>query len=219
MLQVRIGPGKLNDVFADFADHHGFAIKTHRPYRPRTKGKVERQVDYVKDNFLAGRSFEGLDDLNAQGRHWLNSVANVRVHGTTGRVPQEQRIEEPLTPLSATPTYRLAQAVNRSVSREAMVHFQGSRYSVPPAFAGETVQVQTAGGLLVVRCGDLVVAEHPVALKARQSIVAREHLAELWWLTEAQTAVPTAAEGCRWHLRYAPQVDQVALTHFEEITA
>lgn len=35
MKQVRIGPGRLNETFADFANHHGFTIKTHRPYRPR----------------------------------------------------------------------------------------------------------------------------------------------------------------------------------------
>ena len=57
--------------------------RSHRPYRPLTKGKVERSVSYLRDSFLNGRTFDGLDDLNAQGRHWLGHVANVRVHGTT----------------------------------------------------------------------------------------------------------------------------------------
>ena len=42
MAQVRLPSGKLNPYFADFAAHYGFTVKTHRPYRPRTKGKVER---------------------------------------------------------------------------------------------------------------------------------------------------------------------------------
>jgi len=56
--------------FRDFADHHGFAPKAHRHYRPPTKGKVERVLSYVKDNFLASR-FGSLEDLNTQGRNWL----------------------------------------------------------------------------------------------------------------------------------------------------
>jgi transposase len=75
MKQVRLGPTHWNDAFLDFANHHGFTLKTHRPYRPRTKGKVERTVDYVKDNFLLGRCFATLDDLNAQGIAWLDTMS------------------------------------------------------------------------------------------------------------------------------------------------
>ena len=85
MRQVIVRPGLVNPRFRDFADHHGFEPKAHRPYRPRTKGKVERMVSYVKDNFLAGRSFDSLEALNTQGRNWLDTTArNVRIHATTG---------------------------------------------------------------------------------------------------------------------------------------
>lgn len=217
MKQVRLDRGRLNEAFCDFADHHGFAVKTHRPYRPRTKGKVERTVDYLKDNFLAGRTFESFEDLNAQAHHWLETVANAKVHATTGKVPRELLAQERLTPLTACPAYRLAQPVRRTVSREAMVHFQGSRYSVPPSFAGQAVCVQAGGGVLTVRLADTVIAEHRQALKAGQAIVAREHLAELWRLTAEQTAVPTAPSGERWHLLAAAEVERVPLKRFEEV--
>lgn len=87
MKQVRIEAGKLNPAFVDFAAHHGFAVKTCRVRRARTKGKVERMVDYVKDNFLLGREFADLDDLNSQATAWPDGVANVRVHATTGHRP------------------------------------------------------------------------------------------------------------------------------------
>ena len=64
MKQVRLSKEKLQPQFLDFANHYGFAVKTHLPYRPRTKGKVERSVDYGKDNFLNGRSFADFADLN-----------------------------------------------------------------------------------------------------------------------------------------------------------
>ncbi len=45
MKQVKLGPGRWNEAFLDFARHYGFTPKTHRAYRPRTKGKVERMVE------------------------------------------------------------------------------------------------------------------------------------------------------------------------------
>jgi transposase len=127
MKQVRLSPFQWNESFLDFAQHYGFTPKTHRPYRPRTKGKVERMVDYVKDSFLAGRTFHGLDDLNAQARRWLAETANVRLHATTGQRPADLKAQETLTPLGAVAVYRFLDPVRRTVSWESMVHFQGSR--------------------------------------------------------------------------------------------
>jgi transposase len=55
-----------NTRFADFAADIGFTPKVCRVRSPQTKGKVERLVRYVKENFLPGRRFEDLDDLNRQ---------------------------------------------------------------------------------------------------------------------------------------------------------
>ena len=79
MAQVRLPSGKLNLKMMDFLSHYGIAPKTHRPYRPRTKGKVERSVRYLKDNFIKGREFADFADLQARGRGWMDRTANSRV--------------------------------------------------------------------------------------------------------------------------------------------
>lgn len=76
-----------NAEFARFAAHWGFRIRACRPYRAQTKGKVERPVHYLRDNFVYGRPFLGDGDLAAQTVGWLDTVANVRVHGTTRELP------------------------------------------------------------------------------------------------------------------------------------
>ena len=76
--------------------HYGFQPKACRPYRARTKGKVERPYRYIREDFFLARSFRNLDDLNAQLRHWLDTVANPRVHATTQRVVNEAFAEEKL---------------------------------------------------------------------------------------------------------------------------
>lgn len=93
------GPGgdhRFNPTFLDFAGCVGFAPKLCRPYRAKTKGKVERALGYIKDRFLVGQTFTGFDDLNTQLRIWLETEANTRVHATTGEVPFARLTKENL---------------------------------------------------------------------------------------------------------------------------
>jgi len=75
-----------NKRFEDFASDMGFIPKVCRPKRPQTKGKVERLVDYVKDNFLPGRTFTDAEDLNRHAIAWCQK-ADSKMHGTTGEIP------------------------------------------------------------------------------------------------------------------------------------
>ena len=48
----------LNPKLHAFARQRGFQIKDCAPYRPRTKGKDERGVGYVRGDAVAGGVFE-----------------------------------------------------------------------------------------------------------------------------------------------------------------
>ncbi len=214
MMQVKLGPGQWNEGFLDFARHHGFTPKTHRVRRPRTKGKVERAVEYVRDSFLVGRSFADLDDLNTQVRIWLADTANTRVHATTHQRPVDLLPQEALTPLASVPAYQFLDPVRRTVSFESMVHFRGSRYSVPPDFAGKTVDVASVGGQILVRCDDLVIAEHHAAARPGQCIVAREHLEQLWRVTVRRIPAPRVSDTV---MSPPSEVTRMDLRQFEEV--
>jgi transposase len=103
---LRLEGGALvhNLEFLRFARHWGFTARACRPYRAQTKGKVERPVRYLRDNFVYGRSFLNDADLDQQRRYWLDGVANVRVHGTTHERPRdrfdrdERLLLQPLAP-------------------------------------------------------------------------------------------------------------------------
>ncbi len=93
------GPGKhrLQPGFRDFAHHHGFLPRLCRPYRAQTKGKVERFIHYLRHSFWVPLDSRlrplGLKvdatTANLEVRKWLRDTANMRVHGTTGRIPAE----------------------------------------------------------------------------------------------------------------------------------
>ncbi|MGH7630697.1 MAG: IS21 family transposase [Gemmatimonadales bacterium] len=112
-----------NPEFLRFAAHWGFRIRACRPYRAQTKGKVERPIRYVRQSFLYGRTFTGDADLNAQALHWLATVANARVHGTTHEVPR-QRFERDervvLMPLAPRPYRSLVLQPEAAPSRRLM---------------------------------------------------------------------------------------------------
>jgi transposase len=213
MKQVRIDRQNWNRQFLDFAHHHGFTPRTHQPYRARTKGKVERMVDYVKDNFLNGRSFGGWEDLNAQARHWLSETANVRIHGTTGRKPVELFAQEKLSPLAAAPVYRRGPTIERLVSREGYIHYEQSRYSVPPKHVGQRVIVEDLGQKIVVRTREMIVTEHPKASKPGQCVVAKEHVEALWKLSLLRPMPPTP----KWQMTFDSIVQAIPLSVYQEV--
>lgn len=68
--------------FSRFSRHCRFRIRSCRPYRARMKGKVDRPVRHIRDNFFHGREFLSDDNLNVRILPWLDGVANVRIHGT-----------------------------------------------------------------------------------------------------------------------------------------
>ena len=100
----------LNAEFLRFAAHWRFVPRSCRPYRARTKGKVERPIRYIRESFFYGREFANDDDLNEQAAGWLEATANVRRHATTGERPVDrfERDERALLqPLAIGPYRRL----------------------------------------------------------------------------------------------------------------
>ena len=92
-----------NPAFAAYATAAGFRIYACEGYDPEGKGKVEAGVKYVKGNALAGEVFDDWDHLEAHVRQWLDGVANVRQHGTTGEAPRvrfERDEQDQLVPIS-----------------------------------------------------------------------------------------------------------------------
>lgn len=96
------GAHKLHQPFYQFAKTMGFIPKLCKPYRPQTKGKVERMVRYVRDNFYRplstklAQSNEELDvaTANYEVQKWLETVANQRIHNTTKQTPKERLAQE-----------------------------------------------------------------------------------------------------------------------------
>ena len=131
------GKPRWHPTFLAFAQHYGFEPSVGRPGHKERRGKVERPFHYLEHDFLAGRTFASWDDLHAQCRQWLDTVANVRVHGTTRRRIDEAFAEEQpcLITLPAV-TYPAARQETRTVQKDGYIPVDGSYYPVPAAPRG-----------------------------------------------------------------------------------
>jgi transposase len=163
-----------NRALIDFAGHYGFHPKACRPYRAKTKGKVERPFRYIREDFFLARSFRNLDDLNAQLAHWLATVANPRMHATTRRIVNEAFAEEMLQPLPLVP-FRAVLKLERRVSHEGMVSVGGNLYSVPDATRKRVVEVHSLADEIRIFEADRLIAVHPVLEGHHQRRLAPGH--------------------------------------------
>jgi transposase len=130
------GQHRFNRELLALAEEFGFRPRLCRPYRAKTKGKVERFNGYLKGSFLvpfaATLKQAGLKlDVTAANSHigpWLQSIANARVHGTTGEVPNErlQLEREKLKPLpvslAGNMPIPIAQGALRPMPYESLQH-------------------------------------------------------------------------------------------------
>jgi len=165
----------FNEKFHQFALQNQFLPVVCEGYDPQSKGKVERAISYIKSSFLTCESFDGLSDLRSKGLEWLNEVANCRIHGTTGRRPDELfEIEKAYLNKEIYLQYCNIQVC---VDKTGLINYKGNKYSVPYVYQNKKVAINTNAGKLY--CHDTVtgcqIAEHSVSHEKYQLIVDPKH--------------------------------------------
>ena len=175
------GTVQWNPRYLDFATQLGFSPRACAPYRAQTKGKVENGVGYVRKNFWPGLVYTDLPDLNRQALGWLDTVANQRVHGTTGVMPFSRLAAEQLAPWPSCPPYDTSVIVGRRSSRDCLVSYDGNFYSVPAAYAQQDLVVKAteAGEVLILTAQGREIARHALAQGHGHRIIVPAHYADL----------------------------------------
>lgn len=195
-------------------------------------------MGYIKTSFLEGRTFTDLTDLNQQLQVWLDTVANVRVHGTTGARPIDRWVEEQthLTPLAEHPPLDVRPLEPRQVAADSHIHYQGVPYSVDPQAVGQTVTVRAdeerIGAPFAVYLGGVCVARHTRRPAGHGRVTLPEHQAAIRRHTRSGEARPgpnrrktprfaqqPVADFVQTRLaRLAPAVQSASLSTYESVT-
>jgi len=140
------------------------------------KGRVDNGVGYVKKNFLAGLDLPAFSARNPAARHWLDTVAKVRLHGATREQPiVVWQTERPaLRPVPLQP-FDIAPVSQVRASRQLRLTVETNRYAVPAQYAGQALTLQTSPDRLCLDHGEQLIARHVRRDERCQDVAAPDH--------------------------------------------
>lgn len=170
----------FNPRYLDFANHYGFKIAPCGVGKGNEKGRVENAVGYVKKNLLAGLDLPQFDAMATLSRQWLETIANVRIHGETRRRPIDMFPEEKpsLLPLPPHP-YDPGTITQMRASSQFRVNVDSNHYSVPAEYAGSSLTLKIYPDRICIYHGDKLVARHARSYDRNKDIEDPDHPKEL----------------------------------------
>lgn len=178
----RVGDAiRFNPEFLAFAKHFRFEPRPVAVARGNEKGRIERNIDFVRKSFFAGREFTDVADLNAQAREWCDGKALDRPwpQDDTLTVRQAFATEQPrLLALPAT-GYALGQRLEVSVAKTPYVRYDWNDYTVPHTHVRRTLSVLADEQRVRIFDGVTELANHPRSFDRHQTIEDPTHVQAL----------------------------------------
>lgn len=161
--------------------HYRFEVRPVAVGRGNEKGRVERQIRFVRDSFFAARPWTDLDDLNAQARGWALGRARDRPwpEDTTRTVREAFEEERPRLLGLPGDVFPTEERVEARVGKTPYVRFDGNDYSVPHTLTRRTLVVLASERGVRILAGTDVVAEHARVFGRGEQIEDPRHVAEL----------------------------------------
>lgn len=159
----------------------GFQTKLCKPRHPFTKGKVERLIRFVKDNFLAGRTFSTITELNIQAMEWSRRQ-NGRYHKATDCVPDEKHQRNCLP---AAGILKMSQELSfylcplRRITFDGFVNYEGRRFGVPYWYGKKVCRIQRHGFELTIYDDELgrILTTHDVTWSRKDRFCRDQYVA------------------------------------------
>lgn len=159
----------------------GFKTRLCKPRHPFTKGKVERLVRFVKDNFLVDRQFWNVTDLNRAALEWCNDQ-NCIYHRAMDLVPQEEHLSacaEVVRPIDTTESsVRFYLCPERRISFDGFVNYEGRRFGVPYYYKQSTVRIMRQDDTIYIYSSDLqqLLTTHNVTWSRRDQLCPDQYM-------------------------------------------
>ncbi len=156
-----------------FMGNIGFETKLCKPRHPFTKGAVERLVRYVKDNFIPGRVFTEITELNYQATRWCDRVDGT-YHKAVDCVPSDKHAAlcmKRASLLEETPELSFYLCPERVISFDGFISYEGRRFGVPYWYDEKTCRVRRDGYVLEIYSTDMtkLLTSHDVTWGRRDS--------------------------------------------------
>lgn len=165
---------RFNETFLDFLRVFKIVPVACNVRAPHEKGKIENVIKYLRQNFWPLRSFTDLKDVQAQVIQWLNTIANVRIHQTTGQRPIDRFSKVTLRSLpELLPDCR--ETLKLLVHTDFAVRFDGNTYTTPPWCIGKKLTLKADKTTVTIYHRQKVIATHQRCWKRKERIEIPSH--------------------------------------------
>jgi transposase len=177
----------------DLAGHYHFAPRPCTPARGNEKGKVERQIRYLRDAFFAARTFRDIDDLNAQFQRWRDDIAHQRSHPEQCDQTVAQVFAQEQTRLLPLPAHHFETDLMRPVvsGKLAYVRFDRNSYSIPHTHVRRPLTLLASATTVRIVEGTEEIARHARSYDSGVTIEDPTHLEGLRTATQQTNASST----------------------------
>ena len=172
---------RFHPTLLEFSGHYRFEPRPVAVARGNEKGRVERAIRYVRDNFFAARQWEDIDDLNAQATLWCDGYAANRPCPEDKTQSVQSVYEQEKTKLIALPEnpYPTDEQEEVKVGKTPYVRFDLNDYSVPHTHVQRTLNVLATLDKVSVLDGANVIAEHVRSYDKGQQVEQESHIKAL----------------------------------------
>lgn len=172
---------RYNEKFLHFASHYRFEPIACSPRRGNEKGRVERAIRYIRDNFFEAREWKTLDDLNAQALEWCltDSMQRLWARGDTRTIRDVFEDEKQVLMAIPSPAYPIFERITVSIPKTPYARFDTNDYSVPARFVRTNLTVSASATEIEILDGTNVVAKHRRSYDKHQTVTDNAHIRAL----------------------------------------
>ena len=166
------------------------ALSAHYHFEPRPvavargneKGRVERAIRYIRDNFFAGRRWQTLDELNAQADAWCQGVSADRACPENNDFSVREAFAQEQPSLLALPDnpFDTRERVEVRARKTPYIRFDWNDYSIPHQSVQKTLSVSADLDSVRIIDGAELIAEHPRCFGKGEQIEQEAHINALW---------------------------------------
>lgn len=164
----------INRAYAEMAEHYGCFINPCRVASPKDKGKVERDVQTIREEFTKMVVLDPsitVIEANHRIKDWLINEYGKRKHGTTQMLPYEyfKEVESPcLIPLPLD-EYEISEWKEAKVHPDCFIQIHKKSYSVPYQYVGKTLFVKVKSKIVEIYYNEELIKEHLIPKNNRQT--------------------------------------------------
>lgn len=164
----------LNKTYQQMAEHYGCFIDPCRVRHPKDKGKVERDVQTIRDQFKKMKALDPQLDIQRANRaikQWMHDVYGTRKHGTTNLKPYDVFVEKEQAQLQSLPAepFVIAQWKQATVHADHYIQFKKQFYSVPHAYVGKTVWLRATDKRVEIYFDNQLIKQHVITSHVRHT--------------------------------------------------